>query len=167
MRKLKIVLKTLIFLLTLVMAVVLFKEYNLFNKNVVIRKCEADVLYDVYEGNVKLTLDVLYVLAFEQKNKGFLHVSGVLNKDGEKIDLDRTYYFSLENNKKIGFYSIKIDREKISAFDFVDSKLLYEKFLPKPGEDYYIKATSPNKELLFFEGLVFPFFICASNLSTN
>jgi hypothetical protein len=161
MRKFKILLYVMIaiaVMLTVVLGIMLYKKPT---QDVLIQKCEADVRYDVYADGQQHTLDALYVLVVDARNKGFLHITGVLNSEGKKKDIDRTYSFTFKKNEKVGLYGIKILNEKVSLYDGVDSNYFHAYFSPyKPGDDLYIKASSPDEGLYFFQGFSYPFFMC-------
>ncbi|MDS1916212.1 hypothetical protein QSI79_23255 [Enterobacter asburiae] len=162
MRKSKVLLPVIIFATIIFFGLSGYITYKSTQQEVLIKKCEADVVYDVYDGEKKYTLDALYVLAIDSKSKGFLHISGVMKSEGKKEDLDRTYSFNYKNNEKIGVYGIKIFKEKISTYDTINNNFFHTYFLPdKPGEELYIKASSPEQGLYLFEGFSYPFFMCA------
>ncbi|EMJ5884531.1 hypothetical protein RVX78_004591 [Enterobacter cloacae] len=161
MRKYKILLSGMISLAVILAAAVGFMLYKNPRNDVLIQKCEADVRYDVYEEGELHTLDALYVLAVGPRNQGFLHITGVLNSKGKKKDIDRTYSFTFKENGKVGLYGIQIFKEKVSSYDGVDSNIFHDYFLPdKPGEELYIKASSPDGGLYLFQGFSYSFFMC-------
>ncbi|HFS8112842.1 TPA: hypothetical protein ACH2I9_004200 [Enterobacter asburiae] len=163
MRKHKILLYGMISLTIILAAAIGFMLYKNPRQDTLIQKCEADVRYDVFEDGEQHTLDALYVLALGTKKQGFLHITGVLNSKGKKVDIDRTYNFTLKKNGKVGLYGIQIFKEKVSSYDDVDSDFFHTYFLPdKPGEELYIKASSPDTGLYLFEGFSYPFFMCNS-----
>lgn len=163
MRKYKILLSGMIFLSVILAAVVGFMLYKIQHQDILIQKCEADVRYDVFEEDEHHTLDALYVFALGARNQGFLHITGVLNSKSKKKDIDRTYSFTFKKNGKVGLYGIQIFKEKVSAYDGVDSAFFHTYFLPdKPGEELYIKASSPDGDLYLFEGFSYPFFMCTT-----
>ncbi|ELE9247844.1 hypothetical protein RM352_004280 [Enterobacter kobei] len=165
MRKYKILLSGMISLAVILAAAVGFMLYKNPRQDVLIQKCEADVRYDVFEEGQQHTLDALYVLALGARNQGFLHITGVLSSKGKKEDIDRTYSFTFKKNGKVGLYGIQIFKEKVSAYDGVDSNFFHTYFLPdKPGEELYIKASSPDNGLYLFEGFSYPFFMCTTGV---
>lgn len=135
--------------------------YKNTRQDFLIQKCEADVLYKIYENGEQHTLDALYVLALSARNQGFLHVTGVLSRNGKKEEIDRTYNFTFKKSGKVGLYGVQISREKISTYDSVDSVFFHTYFFPyRPGEDLYIKSQYLEDNLYLFEGFSYPFFIC-------
>lgn len=162
MRKYKIILPAMISIVLILAAALGLMFYKNDRQDVFIQKCEADVRYNVYDDGEQHSLDALYVLAMNAKNQGFLHITGVINHNGKKENIDRTYNFTFKKNGKVGLYSIQIFKEKVSLYDSVDSGFFHTYFLPdRPGEDLYIKASSPDKGLYFFEGFSYPFFMCS------
>ncbi|MEX3137547.1 FidL-like protein [Serratia ureilytica] len=127
-------------------------------------KCESDVTYDIYNEGQRSNIDALYVLMLGKENQGVLHISGVYNEHNKKLELDRTYYFTYQYSNKVGIYTILISKERTSKFDSVNSDIFHTNFLPEiPGEKTYIKVTSPEKDIYFFEALSYPLFMCTKS----
>lgn len=125
-------------------------------------KCDADVQYYVDDGNETSSIDALYVLTLGANKKGFLHMSGVVKRAGEKLDLSRTYYFDYVHNEKINVYKALITEEKVSIFDAVDSAYFQKTFLPdKPGSSVYIKAAKIRENLYIFDGFSYTHLLCS------
>lgn len=162
MRKHKILFSTVTILFTLTITGYFFYKNQEINGYTF--KCEADVKYNVNDSIDTFSIDALYVLTLSRDGKGLLHMSGVVNRMGKKLDLNRTYYFDYTKHEKIGIYKILINREKVSVYDVVDNQFFHETFLPeKPGSEFYIKATNIKDNLYIFEGFSYTHLLCASS----
>ena len=160
MRKHKILLSAVTALVSL--AVLVFVFFKSPKKDSYVFKCEADVRYDVDNGDEASSIDALYVLTLGRNKKGFLHMSGVVKRGGGKFDLSRTYYFDYAQNEKINVYKVLITEEKKSIYDAVDSQFFHETFMPeKPGSSMYIKAGKIRDNLYVFDGFTYTHLLCS------
>ncbi|WP_449397373.1 hypothetical protein [Enterobacter ludwigii] len=160
MRKHKILLSTIAAIIVIIIAgATLFNLYN--NRDSIIFKCEADVRYDVNDGQNFSSIDALYVLAISANKKGFLHISGVVKKNGKKIDLNRAYDFIYRKKGQVDFYNVLITKERVSIYDEVDNDYFQKTFLPeRPGLSINIKARKLKDNLYMFDGFTYTHFIC-------
>ncbi|WP_447876447.1 hypothetical protein [Serratia fonticola] len=160
MRKLKILLSVITALASItVLVFVVFKHPK---KDSYVFKCEADVQYDVDDGDEKSSIDALYVLTLDRNKKGFLHMSGVVKRAGQKYDLRRTYYFDYSKNEKVDVYNVLITEEKTSIYDAVDSQFFHKTFMPeKPGSSIHIKAGKIKDNLYIFDGFTYTHLLCS------
>ncbi|CND13648.1 Uncharacterised protein [Yersinia intermedia] len=162
MRKHKILLAT-VSLLAIIAILGYFFSKNQKN-NTYAFKCEADVKYDVDDTRGVSSIDALYVLTLGTDGKGLLHMSGVVRQMGQKLDLNRTYYFDFTKHEKIDIYKALITEEKVSVYDAVDNQFFHETFLPeKPGSYLYIKARKIKENLYIFDGFSYTHLLCASS----
>lgn len=160
MRKFKIILPSVIVLSCFIFLLLIVFTYP--KKGTYVFKCDADVRYDVKDEDGVTAIDALYVLSLGSDNKGFLHMTGVVKKEGSKKELNRTYYFDYTKNNKIDYYKIFVTEEKISVFDGVDSANFHKTFLPeKPGQPFYIKANKVRDNLYVFNGFSYTHLLCS------
>jgi len=160
MRKFKVIFPTVIAFLAMAISIFTYIKYQ--KKEAYVFKCDADVRYDVKDENGVATIDALYVLSLGSDRKGFLHMTGVVKRDGIKNDLNRTYYFDYTKNTKIDIFKMLITEEKVSVFDGVDSAFFHETFLPeKPGQSVYIKANRLRDNLYVFNGFSYTHLLCS------
>lgn len=163
MRKHKVVLSTIAAIIVITIAgAALFNFYN--NRDSFIFKCEADVRYDVNDGQNLSSIDALYVLAIGPDKKGFLHIAGVVKKNGNKIDLNRAYDFSYSKKGQVDFYNVLITKERVSIYDDVDNDYFQKTFLPeRPGLSINIKARKLKDNIYIFDGFTYTHFICTKS----